>query len=578
MPTKKEKTTISVELSNEQIESAQPITLIPTENKEYIVSPIISSYTKNDSDLEFEQASYNFKTDNHLINKILTDEEGQYSVTMDELNQLAQGTQNSLPKIQKVNSLIKYYANKNDLVGIVIGTIENNVNTNFKISYPNLPENIKKKNKLKEKVDSIIANFIDNVDLKKQIRKEGVSTFTQGTYFTYLRSNSDDTYGITTYPLGLVDFTDYTQDGEPVLYMDMIKLRSMLLKTQSKYKTIKSNFITFSDDIGEEIQKNYPPEVYDAYVNKYKWAILNPTRTGVHRINELDGVYGVSPIFKALGALLMLETIEKIDRENILSKSKKIIHQTIRKEIMGSDGQKTKNFAELKYAQDELVKAMGQKVVIYTSPAYVEKLEIIEPKAELTDQQVIIGYRNQVLNSLGISFLSNDSKSSFNSVQVSVDELLKTVNKIVQEQFGITLNKYIKIICQENGVDSNFIPVIDIEKSELLSDESRLKLVEILYSKLGLSYKSIFELLGRDYNTELERRLEENKVDVDGVNMTMDDIFSPHITSFTATGKEADTITHNNSDVLNDTNSNGSEKNADKDQNANNKARKDGQL
>lgn len=561
MPTKKEKTTISVELSNEQIESSQPITIIPTENKEYIVSPITSSYTKNDNDLEFEQASFNFKTDNHLINKILTDEESQYSVTMDELNQLAQGTQNSLPKIQKINSLIKYYSNKNDLVGIVIGTIENNVNTNFKISYPNLPENVKKKNKLKEKVDALISNFIDNVDLKKQIRKEGVSTFTQGTYFTYLRSNSDGTYGITTYPLGLVDFTDYTQDGDPILYMDMNKLRSMLQKTQSKYKTIKSNFIKFSDDIGEEIQKNYPPEVYDAYLNKYKWAILDPTRTGVHRINELDGIYGVSPVFKALGALLMLETIEKIDRENILSKSKKIIHQTIRKEIMGSDGSKTKNFAELQYAQNELVKAMGQKVVIYTSPAYVEKLEIIEPKAELTDQQVIIGYRNQVLNSLGISFLSNDSKSSFNSVQVSVDELLKTVNKIVC-QFEITLNKYIKVICQENSVDSNYIPVLTIEKSEFMNLDSLLKYVDLLFSKLGFSYESICELLGRDYNTEVERRTTEN---INGAEMT----FSPHANSFTSNSNDLLTNNENKQSVEN--------QNQNKDQQVENKVRKDNQ-
>lgn len=575
MPKKKEKTTISVEVANDILDASQPITLVPNEKKEYTV--FASTHVKTSDELDFEQASYNFGTDKHLINKIIQSENSQYTVTMDDLNQLAQGTQNDINKVMRVNGLIKYYANKNDLVGIVIGTIENNVNTNYKISFPKLPDNIKKKNKLKDKVDTVLSNFIDNVDLKLQIRKEGMSTFTQGTYFTYLRSNKDGTYGISSYPLGLVDFTDYIIDGEPVLYMDMQKLKSSLQTTQSKYKQIKSSFINFSDNIADEIQKNYPPEVYEAYTNNYKWAILNPQRTGVHRINELDGIYGVSPIFKALGALLMLETIDNIDRDNILSKSKKIIYQKTRKELMGSDYTKTKNFPELKFAQDELVKAMSQKVVIYTSPAYVEDLEIIEPKAELTDQSVLLRYKNQVLNSLGISFLSNESKSSFNSVQVSVDELLKTVNKIVY-QFEKTLNKYIKVICQENSIDTTYIPVINIEKSELLSDESRLKLVEILYSKLGLSYKSIFELLGRDYNTELERRLEENKVEVDGVNMTMDDIFSPHITSFTATGKEGDTITHNNTDVLNDKNSNGSEKNADKDQNAENKARKDGQL
>ena len=565
MPTKKEKTTISVELSNEQIESSQPITLIPTENKEYIVST--STYKKTPDELDFEQASYNFGTNQHLINKIVRYENHSYNTTPEKLNMLAQGTQNHIHKVLEVNSLIKYYANKNDLVGIVIGTIENNVNTNYKISFPKLPDNIKKKNKLKDKVDTILSNFIDNVDLKLQIRKEGMLTFTEGTYFTYLRSNSDGTYGISTYPLGLVHFTDYIIDGEPLLYMDMIELKSRLAITQAKYKTIKSSFINFSDNIEDEIQKNYPPEIYEAYKNNYKWAILDPKRTGVHRINELNGIYGVSPIFKALNALLMLETIDNIDRENILVSSKKIFYQKTRKELMGNDGQKTKNFAELKFAQDELVKAMGQKVVIYTSPAYVEDLQIKEPKAELTEHSVILRYKNQVLNSLGISFLSNESKSSFNSVQVSVDELLKTVNKIVY-QFENTLNKYLKVICKENGIDSAYIPVISIEKSELLSDDAKLKFVELIYSKLGFSYKSVCELLGMDYNTEVERRKEENDNDVDK-------IFSPHLTSFTASDSETGIIGTEGDST---TNSNGSEKNKNLDQNTENKARKDGQL
>lgn len=567
MPTKKEKTIISVEVANEILDASQPITLVPNENKEY--TAFASTHVKTGDELDFEQASYNFSTNQHLINKIVQNENHCYSTSIEDLNMLARGTQNNIDKVLKINSLIKYYANKNDLVGIVIGTIENNVNTNYKISYPKLPDNVKKKNKLKDKVDTILSNFIDNVDLKLQIRKEGMSTFTQGTYFTYLRSNNDGTYGISTYPLGLVDFTDYTIDGEPVIYMDMIKLRSSLATTQSKYKTIKSSFINFSDKIEDEIQKNYPPEVYDAYINNYKWAILNPQRTGIHRINELDGIYGVSPIFKALNALLMLETIDNIDRENILARSKKIFYQKTRKEILGTNGDKTKNFAELKFAQDELVKAMSQKIVIYTSPAYIEDLQIIEPKAELVSQEVIARYKNQVLNSLGISFLSNEAKSSFNTVQVSVDELLKTVNKVVY-QFENTLNKYIKVICQENGIDSNYIPVINIEKSELLSDDAKLKLVEILFSKMGMSYSTIFEMLGMDYNTEVERRKAENADDIENV-------FSPHITSYTSSDSEKGDITGTNT-IDTTTNTNGSIKNTNLDKNANDKALKDGQL
>jgi len=566
LPKKKEKTTISVEVANEILDSSQPITLVPTENNEYKV--FATTHIKDDNELDFEQASYNFSTDKHLIDKIVNNNNASYNVTPEELNNLAQGTQNDINKVIKINELIKYYANKNDLVGIVIGTIENNVNTNFKISFPKLPENIKKKNKLKEKVDILLTNFIDNVDLKSQIRKEGMSTFSQGTYFTYLRNNDDGTYGVSTYPLGLVDFTDYIIDGEPLLYMDMMKLQMTLQTTLNKYNKVQSKFIDFSTKVEDEIKNNYPPEVYEAYQNKYKWAILNPKRTGVHRINQLDGIYGVSPIFKALGALLMLETIDNIDRDNIIARSKKIFYQKTRKELMGQNYDKTKNFAELKYAQDELVKAMSQKVVIYTSPAYVDGLEIIEPKADLTDQSVILRYKNQVLNSLGISFLSNESKSSFNTVQVSVDELLKTVNKIVC-QFENTLNKYIKLICIENGIDTNYIPVISIEKSELLDVETKLKLVELIYSKLGFSYKSVCELLDMDYNTEVERRKEENEND-------MDSVFIPHLTSFTASDSESDIITNDKGDSTT-TNSNGSDKNVNLDQNVDNKARKDGQ-
>jgi len=153
-------------------------------------------------------------------------------------------------------------------------------------------------------------------------------------------------------------------------------------------------------------------------------------------------------------------------------------------------------------------------------------------------------------------------------VQVSVDELLKTVNKIVC-QFENTLNKYIKLICIENGIDTNYIPVISIEKSELLDVETKLKLVELIYSKLGFSYKSVCELLDMDYNTEVERRKEENEND-------MDSVFIPHLTSFTASDSESDIITNDKGDSTT-TNSNGSDKNVNLDQNVDNKARKDGQ-
>lgn len=562
MPKKKEKTTIQVEVANELIDSSEPITLIQNANKEYQV--LASSHVKTQEELDFEQASYNFNTDKHMIDKILQNEESQYTTSMDELNQLAQNTQNDINKITKINSLIKYYANKDDLVGKTVEVLSNNINTKYKLDYPVLPDNNKKAIKIKEKADRIVSNFVDNINLSKQIRKECVSTFLQGTYFSYMRGSSDGTYGITTYPLGLCQISDYIQDGEPLIYIDMQKLKSAIQTSQQKYRNIKSSFIKFNTSVEDEIKNNYPPEVYQAFLDKSNMAFLDPKRTGIHKINDNgDGLYGLSPIFKALPSLLMLETIEKVDRDLVLMKNKSIIHQVLRKELMGKDFEKTQNFKEMQYAHTELVKAMAQKTVLLTTPAYVEKVEVIQNKTDLTDPVVTASYRNKILNSLGISFIANDSKSSFNSVEISVKELLRMINKIV-EQFQDTLNKYIKTLCIENGVDITYAPKLIIEKTELMDLDSLLKYVDTLYSKIGLSYESILEMLGLDYSTEKRRREQEN-------DNNTDEVFSPHITSYTASDSEK-------GDLLNDGNKQSEEnQNDNKDQQAQNKARKDGQ-
>lgn len=562
MPTKKEKTTISIEVANELINSSQPITLIQNSNKEYTV--LASTHVKTQEELDFEEASYNFRTDKHMIDKILQNEESQYTTSMDELNLLAQNTQNDINKITKINSLIKYYANKDDLVGKTVEVLSNNINTKYKLDYPTLPENNKKAIKIKEKADRIVSNFIDNVSLSKQIRKECVSTFLQGTYFSYMRGNSDGTYGITTYPLGLCQISDYVQDGESLIYIDMQKLRSAIQTSQQKYKNIKSGFIKFNTSVEDEIRNNYPPEVYQAYLDKSTMAFLDPKRTGIHKINDNgDGLYGLSPIFKALPSLLMLETIEKVDRDLVLMKNKSIIHQVLRKELMGEKFDKTQNFKEMNYAHTELVKAMAQKTVLLTTPAYVEKLEVIQNKTDLTEPAVTASYRNKILNSLGISFIANDTKSSFNSVEISVKELLRMINRIV-EQFQDTLNKYIKTLCIENGIDITYAPKLVIEKTELMDLDSLLKYVDTLYSKLGLSYSTILEILGLDYSTEVKRREIENEQEIDTK------VFVPHTNSFTT----------NSSDLLNQDGNKQSEENQNqnKDQQAQNKARKDGQL
>ena len=492
-------------------------------------------YIKPQDQIEFEKASYDFSVNSkngHIIDKILQTESTQYNTSLDELNRLAQGTQNDVNKIIKINSLIQYYANKDDLVNIVLKSIRRNTNVKYDINYPEDLDLTKKKNiKIKEQIENILDKFFDNISIKEQIRKESVNTYTDGTYITYLRNNKNKVFNIITYPLGLVQVSDFTLDGEPLCYIDMDKLKSMLNKTRSKYRNIKSDFIKIPENIEEEIKNNYPPEVYKAYKDNCKMAFLDPKRTGVHRTNSKDGLYGVSSIFTALPSLLMLDTIDKTDRNLILMKSKAIFYQKLRKELMGKEYTKTKNFAELKFAQDEFTKAMAMDTVIYSSPAYVEDVSVVQATTELTEPETKTSYRNKIMNSLGISFLANDSSTSFNSVDIAFRELLREINMIV-EQFETTLNKYIKVVCLENDIPINFIPTIKIDKTEHLDQETLLKLIDVLYSKLGVSYETVFNMLGMDYNTEKSRREKENKEKAD------EEIFIPHGNSYTSNSND----------------------------------------
>lgn len=551
---KKEK--IEIEIPSDIVKEGKPITIIKTNdrNEEYV----LSNYQLNNEELDLSQqqefAEYNFNSNKHLIDKIIEEDKENYITSNEKITRLAKDIHRNVESVKDANAIIEYYINSNDLIGRALEIIQNNINTKYTLTFPTSEK--KKDIKDIKRTEEIINDFLKDVDIENQIKKECIGVFSKGNYFTYLKTGKDGRHSIVNYPLNIAEVSDYLIDGEPLLMINVQNLRNSLIQTQSKYINVKTKFFSIPKNADEEIKRNYPPEVFQANEDRSFYAFLNPKRTGCHRINNLNGLYGVSPIFKALTSLLMLETIDSVDRDNIIAKAKKIVYQKTRKELMGKDYSQTKKFQEVAYAQKELVKAMSLKTVIYTSPPYVEDVEFKEPKTELTDTSVITANRNKILNSIGISFLSNESKSSFNSVEVSVDELLKMIDYIVK-QFSDTINKYIKTVCEENEIDLKFAPVFKIETTQMMDMDTKLKFVELLYSKIGVSYKTIFEQLGMDCDTEIQRRKQENNIVINKEKTSVDEIMFPHMTSFTASGESE---SNTDSIINDDTNSNNSKK------------------
>jgi hypothetical protein len=132
------------------------------------------------------------------------------------------------------------------------------------------------------------------------------------------------------------------------------------------------------------------------------------------------------------------------------------------------------------------------------------------------------------MSSVGISYLSAD-KGSYGVAQVSINELLKTINRI-GEQLENILVKWYKGILVDVGIDTRFCPNVKIMDSEKLSIELSMQLARQLNTELNASLETTYSVLGLDIKTEAKRRQEESE-------LGYDEIFKPRMTAFTNNGK-----------------------------------------
>lgn len=447
--------------------------------------------------------------------------------TIDDLKNLALNAQNDVSKIQKINVLIRQALNEDDIIGKVHESVESNLNSKVRISFDNLPENYDKD--VKNKAENTIKRFHKEVNIDEQMTSAIISTYTEGNCISYLRSKKNKSsyhHVIDKYPLGVALISDYSVNGIPNVLIDTSELTNRLQKTTLKNKKNKPLFFANTSD---EIKSNYPKEVIDAYVNREKYAKLDLRRTGVNRFGNLGRAYGVSPIFKALKPKIMLDTFDKSDAVNAKAKEKKIIVQTMRKETMGENYNK-KGLEDMAYAHTCLMSAWGNPTVVYTPPPCVESVKYVEPTAELTNEKNITQYRSRVTSALGISFLNTDGQQTVSTANISIKQLMKTINKIAERQEKI-LQRWYEIVLIEEGIPIDYCPTPTILDAELLEQELKQDLAEFLFSKLNCSFSTAYEVLGYSFKDELERRKLEIE---DNVDLYM----KPHATSYNSSGSE----------------------------------------
>ena len=444
------------------------------------------------------------------------------TLTVDRIDELARGLQSSLTNVQTVNGIIRNYINKDDLIGITYDAIEANVNTEFKCSFAQFPEQ-RNKTKQVNYAREVIDDFNTQINVRSLLRAAIPMTYAEGTYITYLRQK-DENYIVDYYPLGIAEISDYLSNGQPVVLINMSKLKSALSKSMLKDKKNKALFFENQET---EIQNNYPDEVYQAFKNGDTYAKLDVDHCGVIRIGNMGQKYGVSPLFRALRPALMLETFDTSDRVNAKAKAKKIIWQQLDPELMGPNKDK-KGFSEQVTAHDNLLRAWKQNTVLVTTAPYVKDIKYVEPKVEMTNIETVKQYRNREMAALGISFLNTDGQQTVSTAKVSLDQLMKNIGKIA-EQIEDVLKRWYRIRLEDAGVDTMYCPDVKVSTTEMMGMEMKKAIAQFLFTTLNNSSKTAYEYMGLHAEDDLRKRQAETEEGYD-------DVFVARQTSYTSTG------------------------------------------
>lgn len=473
-----------------------------------------------------EEALQSFDPTNKQYSVYLNEQSGEDSkLTIEDIKRLAKNAQSDLSKILKINSLVRQEINEDDIIGKVYEAVVANLNANVRISFDNLPQKYTKKKK--DEAEKLVKRFHKETNINQILSSSIPTVYTEGNCIKYLRERNGH-YVVDTYPLGVAIVSDYNVNGNPYILIDIRELTSRLQKTTIKGRKNKPLFF---NSIVDEIKNNYPPEVYQAYIDKEHYAKLDIQRCGVNRFCNMNRKYGLTPVFKALKPNLMLDTFDEADKINAKAKAKKIIHQILRSELLGTEGNR-KGLEEMAYAHENLVKAFRNPTVLYTSPPFVEKIEYVEPKVEMSNVDSINLYRSRVTSALGISFLNTDGKQTVSTANISIKQLMKTINKIAEQEEKI-LEQWYCLILQENDIPLEYCPTPHILDAELLEFEMRKDLSELLFSKYNCSYSTAYELVGMDVRDEIEKRKQEKE-------LGYEDILSVHPTSYNSSGDSTD--------------------------------------
>lgn len=433
-----------------------------------------------------------------------------------DIDDLSVGINSDVMKVRRANSIILSRINSNTLFGRFMEIIEENIPTTYRLDYGELEDDESIAGELKD-VRYLIDSFNRDICIENVIHSAITGVIREGNYSMYCRMKSGNSAIIDHYPIDVVVPSGYKTRGNDVLEMDITALKSKLYKPYKK--TRKGRKIYFENQ-KREIQNNYPAEVYTAFSANEQYCRLSERYTGFLKMNDHDRKFGVSCLFKALKPLIVLENLMAADVSDSEARSKKIIFQKMRKELLENN---RKGIAEQVHAHQEAAAALQTKNCLYTGIPGVEDLVYVTPKSTETDYKELHEiYTQDLLRGLGLTFVDPGATTSVAKVNLSL--LLRMINT-ASRKLNRVMEHFYTALLEDNGYPATMCPRFTITDAEENDLSIRRDLADFMFNVLGCSYETAYEMLGISVKSEAERRRNEDDEDYS-------DVFIPRQTSY----------------------------------------------
>lgn len=388
---------------------------------------------------------------------------------------------NPQDNIENIVGYSKYCYRKYGIITRVVNIVRDFGTTNIKLSYPTKDKKIKK----------CIDDYNDRININQLISDFNYELALTGNLACYDR----DGVRVDIYPINKIEPVPLVVDNKQII----------------AYKNDSNiyNFNDYGDEINNEIDNAYPPEILEGMKSGKSRIILNSDNAYFGKINCSQ--------YESYGMSIILPAFEDLAHKNLLKEAEKATaNDVIDKIMLIKIGDKdNKPNRQLINDYTDLLNGLKGSVRL-TVPYYVD-VSYVEPETSIFQEDKFVEVDTDILNALGVSLslIRGESGGNYAEGMINFSGLTKTIENI-QKPIKTILNGLYRAELKRKGFNAENAPKVEFG-DVVIDKEAKLGLVKELFTTAGLPYRLLYEESGYDFDSIKIMREQENEEKIEDV-------------------------------------------------------------